>query len=283
MGRTVVVTGANSGIGLATAVELAASGYDVIGTARSQDKADVLHEAASERDVQVRTVLLDVADAESTAKGFAEIDAMTDGGPWAVVNNAGLAQAGAVEDVGDDDVRYQLEVNLVAPARIARLVLPGMRERGDGRIVNISSIAGRMSLPLMGWYCASKHGLEAMTDALRMEVAPYGVKVSLVEPGSFGTGIWEGARYPEEASTDNYAAAYDRARRATTTGTRVMPDPVWVARTVRLALGTPVPLARYLIGADAVGGVLVERLVPTAVSDVVKGVVTGVRRLPFSS
>ena len=283
MDRTVVVTGANSGIGLATALELAAVGYDVIGTARSQDKADVLHEAADDRGVRVQTVLLDVADAESTTKGFAEVDAMTDGGPWAVVNNAGLAQAGAVEDVDDDDVRYQLEVNLVAPARIARLVLPGMRERGDGRIVNISSIAGRMSLPLMGWYCASKHGLEAMTDALRMEVAPYGVKVSLVEPGSFGTGIWEGAHYPEVARTENYASAYDRARRTTTSGARILPDPVWVARTVRLALGTPLPLARYLVGADAVGGVLVERLVPTAVSDVVKGVVTGVRRLPFSS
>jgi NAD(P)-dependent dehydrogenase (short-subunit alcohol dehydrogenase family) len=282
MGRTVVVTGANSGIGLATAVELAAAGYDVIGTARSPDKAEVLHDAAAERDLQVRTVLLDVADAESTAKGFAEIDAITDGGPWAVVNNAGLAQAGAVEDVDDDDVRYQLEVNLVAPARIARLVLPGMRRRGDGRIVNISSIAGRMSLPLMGWYCASKHGLEAMTDALRMEVAPYGVKVSLVEPGSFGTGIWEGARYPGTACTESYAGAYDRARRTTVTGAGIMPDPVWVARTVRLALGTPVPLARYLIGADAVGGVLVERLVPTAISDLVKGLVTGVRRLPFS-
>jgi NAD(P)-dependent dehydrogenase (short-subunit alcohol dehydrogenase family) len=282
MGRTVVVTGANSGIGLATAVELAAAGYDVIGTARSPDKAEVLHDAAAERDLQVRTVLLDVADAESTAKGFAEIDAITDGGPWAVVNNAGLAQAGAVEDVDDDDVRYQLEVNLVAPARIARLVLPGMRRRGDGRIVNISSIAGRMSLPLMGWYCASKHGLEAMTDALRMEVAPYGVKVSLVEPGSFGTGIWEGARYPGTACTESYAGAYDRARRTTVTGAGMMPDPVWVARTVRLALGTPVPLARYLIGADAVGGVLVERLVPTAISDLVKGLVTGVRRLRFS-
>jgi NAD(P)-dependent dehydrogenase (short-subunit alcohol dehydrogenase family) len=281
MGRTVVVTGANSGIGLATAVELAAAGYDVIGTARSPDKADVLRDAAAERDLQVRTVLLDVADAESTAKGFAEIDAITDGGPWAVVNNAGLAQAGAVEDVDDDDVRYQLEVNLVAPARIARLVLPGMRRRGDGRIVNISSIAGRMSLPLMGWYCASKHGLEAMTDALRMEVAQYGVKVSLVEPGSFGTGIWEGASYPDDPGTPEYATAYERARRTTVSGARVMPDPVWVARTVRLALQSPIPLARYLIGADAVGGVLAERLVPTALTDMVKGVVTGVRRLPL--
>src|SRR4051812_13485018 len=283
MGRTVVVTGANSGIGLATALELAGAGFDVIGTARSQSKADALRGAAAERGLDVRAVLLDVAEAESTAKGFAEVDGMTGGGPWAVVNNAGFAQAGAIEDVDDDDVRYQLEVNLVAPARIARTVLPGMRERGDGRIINVSSIAGRMSLPLMGWYCASKHGLEAMTDALRMEVAEYGVKVSLIEPGSFGTGIWEGARYPETASTESYATAYDRARRTTTGGARLMPDPVWVARTVRLALGSPMPLARYLIGADAVGGVLVERLVPAAASDRVYGVATRVCRRPFYS
>jgi NAD(P)-dependent dehydrogenase (short-subunit alcohol dehydrogenase family) len=280
MTRSVVVTGANSGIGLVTALELAGAGYDVIGTARSPSKAEVLQDAATDRGLTVRTVLLDVADAESTAKGLAEIEATTD--IWAVVNNAGFAQAGAIEDVDDDAVRYQLEVNLVAPARIARLVLPGMRSRGDGRIVNISSIAGRISLPLMGWYCASKHGVEAMTDALRMEVAPYGVKVSLIEPGSFGTGIWDGASYPEEAATGTYAAAYERARRTTSAGTRVMPDPVWVARTVRLALSTPMPLARYLIGVDAIGGVLAERLVPTAVSDIVKGIVTGVRRLPLT-
>lgn len=279
MTRTVVVTGANSGIGLATALELAAHGYDVIGTARSQDKADVLLEAAQERGLAVTASICDVGDAESTAKAFAEIEASHD--IWALVNNAGFAQAGSVEDVDDDEVRYQLEVNLVAPARTARLVLPGMRRRGAGRIINVSSVAGRISLPLMGWYCASKHGLEAMTDALRMEVAPYGVAVSLVEPGSFGTGIWEGAVYPDAPATPEYATAYDRARRTTTTGTRVMPDPVWVARTVRLALANPVPLARYLVGVDAVGGVLAERLVPTAVSDVVKGVVTGVRSLPF--
>jgi len=277
MTRTVVVTGANSGIGLATALELAAAGYDVVGTARSADKAAVLTDAAAERGLAVRAVVCDVGDAESTAKGFAEIEADAD--IWAVVNNAGFAQAGAIEDVDDDAIRDQLEVNLVAPARIARLVLPGMRERGEGRIVNISSVAGRISLPLMGWYCASKHALEAMTDALRMEVASYGVRVSLVEPGSFGTGIWDGARYPSDAATDDYADAYERSRRTMATGTALMPDPVWVARTVRLALGSPVPLARYLIGADAVGGVLAERLVPTALTDVVKGLATGVRKL----
>jgi NAD(P)-dependent dehydrogenase (short-subunit alcohol dehydrogenase family) len=277
MAKSVVVTGANSGIGLVTCLELAAAGYDVVGTARSAAKADDLHDAADAKGVTVRTVVCDVGDAGSTAAGFGEITELTDGGPWAVVNNAGFAQAGAVEDVDDESVRDQLEVNLVAPARVARLVLPAMRERGDGRIINISSIAGRMSLPLLGWYCASKHGLEAMTDALRMEVAPDGIKVILIEPGSFGTGIWEGARYPD-ASQARYAEGYDRAQRATVGGSGLMPDPVWVARTVRLALATPKPLARYLIGADAVGGVLTERLLPTMVTDVVKGLATGVRR-----
>jgi NAD(P)-dependent dehydrogenase (short-subunit alcohol dehydrogenase family) len=277
MTKAVVVTGANSGIGLVTCLELAAAGYDVVGTARSAAKAADLHDAAEAKGVTVRSVVCDVGDSASCEAGFAEIAELTDGGPWAVVNNAGFAQAGAVEDVDDESVRDQLEVNLVAPARVARLVLPAMRERGDGRIVTISSIAGRMSLPLLGWYCASKHGVEAMTDALRMEVAPDGIKVILIEPGSFGTGIWQSARYPS-ASQPRYAEAYDRAQRTTTGGAGLMPDPVWVARTVRLALATPKPLARYLIGADAVGGVLTERLLPTMVTDIVKGLATGVRR-----
>jgi NAD(P)-dependent dehydrogenase (short-subunit alcohol dehydrogenase family) len=277
MAKSVVVTGANSGIGLVTCLELAAAGYDVIGTARSAAKATDLHDAADAKGVELRSVVCDVGDTGSCEAGFAEIAGLTDGGPWAVVNNAGFAQAGSVEDVDDAAVRDQLEVNLVAPARVARLVLPAMRERGDGRIITISSIAGRVSLPLMGWYCASKHGLEAMTDALRMEVAPDGIKVVLIEPGSFGTGIWEGARYPDP-SLPRYAEAYDRAQRATIGGSGLMPDPVWVARTVRLALATPRPLARYLLGVDAVGGVLSERLLPTMLTDVVKGLATGVRR-----
>ncbi len=279
MPKSVVVTGANSGIGLATALELAGAGYDVFGTVRSKTKADDLHATAAERGVSVETVILDVTDPESTRTGFESIAERTDGGPWAVVNNAGFAQAGPIEDVDDDSIREQLEVNLVAPARIAKLVLPAMRARGDGRIVNMSSVAGRASLPLMGWYCASKHGLEAMTDALRMEVSSYGVKVVLVEPGSFGTGIWEGARYPNRHATDDYERAVERAQKGTSTGTRFLPDPVWVARTVRLALGSPRPLARYLVGVDAVSGVVAERLTPTAVSDRVKGLLSGVRRL----
>ena len=279
MSRSVVVTGANSGIGLATAVELAQAGYSVIGTVRTQDKAERMQEAARDKGVHVQAVLLDVADEASTREGFGEIDRLTDGGPWAVVNNAGFAQAGAVEDVTAEDARYQLEVNLVAPARVAQLVLPGMRERGEGRIVNVSSIAGRVSTPLTGWYCASKHGLEALSDALRMEVAQFGIKVILIEPGGFGTGIWEAGHESFPAPDGSaYAKVYDRARAATLQGKR-FPDPVWVGRAIRLALANPLPLPRYLVGVDAVAIALGDSLAPTTVGDYVKGVGAGLRRL----
>ena len=281
-----MVTGANSGIGRATVLELAGSGYDVLGTVRSAAKAEAVTAAADERGLQVRTVEVDVDDADSCAEGFAEIARLTDGGPWAVVNNAGYVQSGAVEDVSDEQVRAQLETNVVAPIRIARLVLPRMKERGEGRIVNISSVAGRTSTPLMGWYCASKHALEAVTDALRIEVEPDGVRVVLVEPGMFGTDIWSSTQdggFPEPSSA-RYAAAYARAE-AVSGQSDKLPDPVWVARTVRLALANPVPLARYVVGADAVGGILAETLLPTTVTDFVKAASSGLRasplRLPF--
>jgi NAD(P)-dependent dehydrogenase (short-subunit alcohol dehydrogenase family) len=279
--RSVVVTGANSGIGLVTSLELAGAGYDVIGTVRSPEKAALVSEAAAQRGVVVRTVELSVDDVASTEQGFDEIAAMTGGGPWAVVNNAGFAQSGAVEDVSDELARAQLETNVLAPIRIARLVLPRMREQGSGRILNMSSVAGRLSTPLMGWYCASKHALEAVTDSLRMEVEGDGIRVILVEPGMFGTDIWSAAQsggFPEPSSA-RYAAAYARAE-ALGSKTDKLPDPVWVARTVRVALSNPVPMARYVVGADAVGGILAETTLPTVVTDYVKSVTTGLRSLP---
>jgi NAD(P)-dependent dehydrogenase (short-subunit alcohol dehydrogenase family) len=275
--KSVLVTGANSGIGLATVLELAAAGYDVVGTVRSPAKAGVVQSAAAERGVVLRTVQMDVDDDQSCREVLGGL-----GDLWAVVNNAGYAQSGAVEDVTDEQARAQLETNVVAPMRIARLVLPGMRERGDGRIVNVSSVAGRMSTPLMGWYCASKHALEAVTDALRMEVEADGVRVVLVEPGMFGTDIWSAAKeggFPEPSSA-RYAAAYARAEAVSNRGADKLPDPVWVARTIRVALANPAPLARYVVGADAVGGILAETLAPTVLSDYVKAVSSGLRSLP---
>jgi NAD(P)-dependent dehydrogenase (short-subunit alcohol dehydrogenase family) len=284
MPNSVLITGANSGIGLVTALELAGAGWDVIGTARTAEKAARLTDLAGEKGLEVRTVLCDVDDPVSCAKAVDEAEGLT-GGLHALVNNAGFAQSGAVEDISDEQVHAQLETNLVAPIRLARLVLPGMRERGDGRIVNISSVAGRLSTPLLGWYCASKHALEAVTDALRMEVEGDGIKVSLVEPGMFATDVWSATRsggFPE-ASTPRYAAAYARGE-ALGARSHKLPDPVWVARTIRIALSNPVPLARYVVGADAVGGILAETVLPTVVTDYVKSISTGLRspiRLPF--
>ena len=281
MPKSVLVTGANSGIGLVTALELAGAGWDVHGSVRGLEKAEVVTRAADERGVQVQTVLLDVDDADSCAAGVAEVQERT-GGLHALVNNAGYAQSGAVEDVSDELVRRQLETNLVAPVRLARLVLPAMRERGSGVIVNVSSVAGRLSQPLMGWYCASKHGLEAVTDALRMEVEGDGVRVVLVEPGMFGTDVWSAAKeggFPEPTSA-KYAAAYARAESLAGRSDR-LPDPVWVARTVRIALSNPVPLARYVVGLDAVSGLVAETVVPTVVTDWVKSIGSGLRRTPI--
>lgn len=280
--KSVLVTGANSGIGLVTVLELAAAGYDVVGTVRSPAKADLVQQAAADRGVAVRTVVLDLDDAQSCRDGVAEVAEMTGGGPWALVNNAGFAQSGAVEDLSDEQVRAQLETNVVAPIRLARLVLPAMRARGGGRIVNVSSVAGRMSTPLMGWYCASKHALEAVSDSLRVEVEADGVRVVLVEPGMFGTDIWASAQegaFPEPTHP-RYAAAYARAEAVSGRGVDKLPDPVWVARAIRLALSNPVPLARYVVGADAVGGILAETVVPTVVTDYVKSVGAGLRSLP---
>lgn len=277
MPKSVLVTGANSGIGLATVLELAGAGYAVIGTVRSEEKAQAVHRAAAERGVTVQTVEMDVDDEDSCRSAIADLPDL-----WAVVNNAGYAQSGAVEDVTDEQARAQLETNVIAPMRIARLVLPGMRERGEGRIVNISSVAGRLSTPLMGWYCASKHALEAVTDALRMEVEADGVRVVLVEPGMFGTDIWSASKdggFPPPTSA-RYAAAYARAQAVSSRADR-LPDPVWVARTVRVALANPVPLARYVVGADAVGGIIAETFAPTVVTDYVKTVGSGLRRLPL--
>src|SRR5579884_3109534 len=182
---TALVTGANSGIGLATVVELARRGLDAVGSVRSPAKARAVHAAARAEGVSVRTVLLDVTDARACARVIDDVR------PYALVNNAGISNLGAVEDVSDADVRAQLETMLIGPMRLARLSIPHMRAAHGGRIVNVSSIYGMMTTPLSGWYQASKHALEAVSDALRMEVARDGIRVVLIQPGGFDTGIWE--------------------------------------------------------------------------------------------
>jgi len=269
--RSVLTTGANSGIGLATVVEIARRGFHSIGTVRSKAKAKVVAEAAEEAGVEVETVQLDVTDAERCADVIAEVGPL-----YGLVNNAGYGLTGAIEDVEDDEARAVLETMVLAPMRLARLVLPGMRDAGQGRIVNVSSIYGRTSTPLTGWYQGSKHALEGLTDALRMEVAGAGVKVVLVEPGGFRTGIWEDLRRDVEArSGSRYGGAYQRTEQLMRLSSPLMGEPAGAAKVIAGAVAGSRPRARYLVGYDAQALSLAQRFTPTLVKDTVTRLTLG--------
>ena len=261
---SVLTTGANSGIGLQTAIEVARRGYHSIGSVRGPEKAIVLQKAASEAGVEVDVVILDVTDAHACAEVIGAFDL------YGLVNNAGYTNTGAVEDTSDADVRHQLETMTIAPMRLARLALPAMRSNGAGRIVNVSSIYGRTTSPLTGWYQACKHALEAVTDALRVEVASSGVKVILVEPGGFRTGIWDDnqqALARHEGS--RYARAYERELLLTRLAQPFMGHPKQVAKVIASAISTRVPRSRYLVGNDARILAIIEQTTPTLVKDMV--------------
>jgi NAD(P)-dependent dehydrogenase (short-subunit alcohol dehydrogenase family) len=272
-----LVTGANSGIGLASVLRFAARGWQVWGTARNAAKAARLQEAADGAGVgqRVHPVVLDVSDDRAVNEAFGELPDF-----YGLVNNAGYSEIGAVEEVSAARARAQLDVNLVAPAVVSACALPGMRRLGGGRIVMISSVAGRVaSLPLSGWYHASKFGLEALSDVLRVEVAPSGVLVSIVEPGFFRTEILSGvadrAGNPERPPGSPYAQAYARMESMTRLVERMAPSPDWVARTVVSAVESRSPLRRYVVGLDAWALVATQPLTPRALTDLGMRLVSG--------
>ena len=270
MPQTVLTTGANSGIGLATVLELARKGYNSVGSVRSPAKAEQVRLAARKAGLKVETVLMDVTSAADCRRVVGRLK------PYAVVNNAGYPASGAVEDVPDKEARAVLETMVIAPMRLARLALPHMRAVGDGRIINVSSIYGLTTTPLSGWYQAAKHALEGVSDALRIEVASSGVKVVLIEPGGFKTGIWaENKKALEQRKGSRYEAAYRRTMAGTRLSQAIMGEPETVARVIARAVSSRNPRARYLVGYDAQMLAMVERLTPTIVKDRVSRLTLG--------
>jgi NAD(P)-dependent dehydrogenase (short-subunit alcohol dehydrogenase family) len=241
--RTAIVTGASSGIGQACAVRLARAGWRVLAGVRREGDAP---EGTEE-------LLLDVTDAEqirAAAEGVEELNGL--------VNNAGIALGSPLELVPVDQLRYQLEVNLVGQVAVTQALLPALR-RAKGRIVFMGSIAGRSALPFLAPYAASKHALEAVADSLRLELKPFGIPVSIVEPGSIRTAIWgrSAARADELAATMDSEVAELYADRvaafrsvALKRGEGGAPADR-VAEVVEEALTAERPHARYLVGRDA--------------------------------
>jgi NAD(P)-dependent dehydrogenase (short-subunit alcohol dehydrogenase family) len=266
---TVLTTGANSGIGLATVVEVAKAGFHSIGSVRSEAKSDIVIKAAAEAGVtgKVDTVILDVTDADACASVIDALPPLS-----GLVNNAGYGLTGAVEDVSDEEAHQLFETMVHAPIRLARLALPRMIENGGGRIVNVSSIAGRTTSPLAGHYTAAKHALEALSDALRIEVASRGVHVALVEPGGFKTNIWDDMERDiahREQAGSRFVDAYRRSMSGQRVLERLMGDPSQCAKVIATALTTRLPRARYMVGADARALLLADTLTPTPVKDFV--------------
>ncbi|MBW3578913.1 MAG: SDR family NAD(P)-dependent oxidoreductase [Actinobacteria bacterium] len=263
MSRSVLVTGATSGIGLATALHLSELGFHVLGSARTQHKAERLVEAAEQAGVEVEPMLFDVTDADACER------AMADRTLYGLVNNAGYYNVGTVVDVPPGDALRQLETMVVAPMRLARLALPAMRERSEGRIVNVSSSLVHLTGPLTGWYQASKAALSAVSDALRIEVSSFGVEVVLIEPGGIETDIWRKAEDDllRHRAGSHFETAYDRARRILHALVGRMHPPEAVAEVIGTALTAGRPRANYWVGAEAVALRWGGPLVPTALRD----------------
>ncbi|MGW3953319.1 oxidoreductase [Streptomyces sp. NPDC004752] len=183
----VLITGTSSGIGRATALRLTRRPeFTVYATARRPETLTDLAQAGA------RTLALDVTDEQSMADAVAKVEA-EHGSVGILINNAGYGEYGTIEETGLDGVRRQFETNVFGLARMTQLVLPGMRRAGGGRIINVGSMGGRLVFPAGGYYHASKYAVEALTDALRFEVAPFGIKVSLIEPGLIRTGFGDTA------------------------------------------------------------------------------------------
>ena len=268
--KAVLVTGCSTGIGRATAERLVQGGFDVFATARRPETLEQL------KGLGCRTLAVDVTDEESMVRAVRSVVEAT-GAVGVLVNNAGYAEYGPVEETPVDALRRQLETNVVGLTRLTQLVLPEMRAQGWGRIINLSSIAGRISFPGCAYYSASKYALEAITDALRFEVRPFGVAVSLIEPGAIKTAFDEAAvarlhantreGSPYETYNEGMAKTVARAYEGGMSAKAGRPNDV--AKVIERAIRARRPRSRYRVGAGVPMMLATRKLLPDRTLDLV--------------
>ena len=268
----VLITGASSGIGRATALALDAHGFRVFAGVRKPSDVDALHQAASAR---LTPLVLEVTDVASIAAAAEQIaQAVGDAGLIGLVNNAGVTVAGPLEYLPLVDVRRQFEINVVGPLALIQACLPLIRQ-AHGRIVNISSVGGKLAMPFNGAYSATKFGLEALSDALRRELAPWGIHVCIVEPGIIATPMGDKLVHDTTTSTQRwpavahqrYGAAFQSCIRTMAEHARAGSSPTIVADAVVHALSAPHPRTRYAVGANARRMTILARLLPDRLLD----------------
>jgi NAD(P)-dependent dehydrogenase (short-subunit alcohol dehydrogenase family) len=265
--KAVLITGCSSGIGRETAKRLAGKGWSVYATARKPESIEDLAEHGC------RLLALDVTDEASMAAALGAVEE-AEGAVGVLVNNAGINELGAIETVPMDNVRRLFETNVFGPVRLTQMALPGMRKQGWGKVVTVGSMNGRVTFPGMGYYCSTKHSLEAISDALRYELRPFGVDVVLIEPGFVKTAFGNSAADRLSQDEDDAYAEYNAAIADTAANwqsgsmAKLGCAPEAVAAVVEKAIsGDGRPRARYRVAPSAGIMLSTRKLLPDAAFD----------------
>lgn len=261
---TVLITGGTDGLGRGAAEFLAARGYRVFAGSRNAQRRAELADFAQKKNLALEVLPLDVTDDASVESAVAEVERRA-GSIDVLINNAGIAIGAVMEEISQADLHKQFETNFFGVVRVTQRVLPGMRRRRCGRIINLSSIAGKIASPLMGPYSSSKHALEAISDSMRLEVYPFGIHVVLIEPGFIPTSINRNAAelssvYAANAEKSPYRGVYQgffKTWQQTTDASKYTPEDC--ARVILRAFQDTPPRARYLVTRDAKIGSAMKR------------------------
>ncbi|MCX2824866.1 short-chain dehydrogenase [Bacillus pseudomycoides] len=265
MSKIVIITGASSGFGLLTALELAKKDYFVIATMRNLNKQTELLSQAAALHLQqnIKIHQLDVTDQKSIhafqlfLKELNQVNIL--------VNNAGYASGGFIEEIPVEEYRRQFETNVFGAISITQIVLPYMRKQKSGKIINVSSISGQVGFPGLSPYVSSKYALEGWSESLRLEVKPYGIDVSLIEPGSYNTNIWEVGKELAEnysESTSPYKAYMDKIQNHINNGSDTFGNPVDVARKIVAIAEAKNATLRYPIGKGVKLMIVAKKILP---------------------
>ncbi|MBR61369.1 MAG: hypothetical protein CL904_01745 [Dehalococcoidia bacterium] len=264
--KTVFITGASSGIGKTASLYLCEQGYKVIGSSRNLGRLDSLAEEANKKGKCFFPVELDINKENGEAGCIEEVlpPLIERYSINVLVNNAGYGLWGPLESISVSEMENQFKTNVFAPFRLSKLLIPNMREKGYGRIINISSVAGWVSTPFNGAYASSKFALEAQTEALRMELWPFGVTVSSIQPGLFNTNFQTNMVHGSDAESEALPYKYfiNRYRRKHKKWQKLIHDPIKIAKLIERIIESERPRLRYPIGFEARAGILGSKIFP---------------------
>jgi short-subunit dehydrogenase len=265
--KIVLITGATAGIGRITALHLAKLGHHVIASGRKVAELAKLKDEAT--GLRLDTLVLDVTSSTSIADAVREVDRLTDGhGLDVLVNNAGFGVLGPTSEISDAEMRRQYETNVFGLMNVTRAFLPRMRERRAGRIINVSSMGGRITLPYFGVYNSTKYAVESLSDALRYELRPFGIDVALIEPGVIRTNFEATAVSNLEALKDTpYAVAFAEYEQMSRQADRFASNPIVIAKAIARAVAARRPAARYVAPFSTNVALWMSALLPRRVWD----------------